>query len=526
MHSDMHALTFAETNAGVYLWAGTDGGVCLSADNGATWDSRYNKHLRNIQYYGSVDQNQNAMSTFDASRWEPGLHGGGTQDNGNLWARSGDEGTRSSIRQFEGGDGNTVMFVTETIVLHRNNRPDPFPGTAEIGNRIRRSDYDPTTHDMDSEIGTAVPAEGYPDGMPFPNAAAVVTDPHYERDGARMLAVVGKGTEVHGYFDTAAPGAFRKLADVGAGTSTPNSPRSITAIASYNGFTVLVGTSDGHIYAVDAASGTVTDQPTSFAYSTGSVSRLIWPTPANRYGILARRYGKIVTSAIFTWNPLLSTSPTAKPGVWLLTTGILTSAATDIEYAPLETGGDALFACTDFGVEVSIDDGGTWTDVGYGLPARPRCRDIRLGLNAAGKPALFIATYGWGAFIAELPSKPENPLEHVPSLVAKILFGIVADGQGVEIINGHIHIVPPREPARDLAIALAFTVLAQHMSGPGAQLTARLGEEMMVIAGIESVADFGGRLRDAARHMAEQIAEHGLSQPGQGGALERGEQIG
>lgn len=518
MHSDVHALTFAETSDGVYLWAGTDGGVCLSTDNGATWDSRYNKHLRNIQYYGPVDQN--AMSTFDASRWEPGLHGGATQDNGNLWARSGDEGTRSSIRQFEGGDGNTVMFVTETIVLHRNNTLTRDNGKVEFGNRIRRSNYDPAAHDMDNELGTVVPAEGYPDGMPFPSAAAVVTDPHYKRDGARMLAVVGKGTEVHGYFDSAAPGAFRKLGDVGPGASTPDNPRSITAIASYNGFVVLAGTSDGHVYAVEAASGAVTDEPTSFGgWAGSSVSKLIWPAPTQRYGTLAN-------SVVFTWNPLLSTSPTAKPGVWLLTTGTLTSGATDIEYAALATGGAALFACTDFGVEVSIDDGGTWTDVGSGLPARPHCRDIRLGINAAGKPALFIATYGWGAFIAELPGKPENPLEHVPSLVAKILFGIVADGQGVEIINGHIHVVPPREPARDLAIALAFTVLAQHLSGPGARLTARMGEQMMVIAGIENAAGFGGQLRDAARHMVEQIAEHGLSQPGQSGALERGEQIG
>jgi hypothetical protein len=77
----------------------------------------------------------------------------------------------------------------------------------EIGNRIRRSNYRPATHDMDNSIGVVVPAEGYPDGLPTPSAACVVRDPRYRRDNVRMLAVFGVGTELHGYFDTADPEA-------------------------------------------------------------------------------------------------------------------------------------------------------------------------------------------------------------------------------------------------------------------------------------------------------------------------------
>jgi hypothetical protein len=478
MHADVHALTYASTADRVDLWGGTDGGVCRSTDGGATWDSRYNKHLRNLQYYGSPDMGA-SMATFDASPWEPGLHGGATQDNGNVWARAGQEGIASEVRQFEGGDGNTVLFASGSIVLHRNNTITI--NGVEVGNRIRRSDYNPATHEMDDVIGTVVPAEGFIDGMPMPNAAARVVDPHYHRDGATMLAVVARGNEVHGYFDGAGGDRFRPLGDVGIGTSDPASPRLVTALASHTGGTVLAGTSDGHIYAIDAATGRVTDQPTGFGgWTGGRVSRLLWPTPAKRFAVLS-------SAVVVRWDPRLSTSPNARPGVWLLTPGQLTSGATGIEYATLATGGAALFACTDFGVEVSLDDGDTWSDAGARLPARPHCRDLSLGLNAAGRPALYVATYGWGAFLADLPEPRSDGLGHIPAEVAQILIGIIEDGGGVEIVNGHVRIVPPRGPARDLAAALVVTALSQQLSGPAAELTARLAGELRSLAGAETL---------------------------------------
>ena len=480
VHSDVHTVTFADTGNGVNLWVGTDGGVALSADFGASWDSRYNKHLRNLQYYGSVDVG--AMSPFDASDWAPGLYGAGTQDNGNLWARHGDEGTRSSVRQFEGGDGSTVMFVTETIVLHRNNTLTRADGT-EFGNRIRRSNYDPGTHEMDSDLGTVVPAEGYPDGLPFPDATSVVTGPSYSRDNARMLAVAAKGTQVYGYFDTASPGSFKRIANIGRRYFLH--PPTITSVASYNGHSILVGTSQGDILMVDSATGTVTDQATNFAGWAGrKIGRLIWPTATERYGTVS-------DNVVVRWDPIRSVV-LGSHGSWILTSGTLTSGATGIAHSSLETGGSALFACTDFGVEVSMDRGSSWTGVSARLPARPHCRDIRVGRISNGHPALFVATYGWGAFVSELPRPSDGGFGHIPLEVAIILFGIIADGDGVEIVNGHIVRVPPREPARDLALALAYLGLGQHLKGPGAELTTRLGEEMLVIAGFEDVLDIRG----------------------------------
>lgn len=140
------------------------------------------------------------------------------------------------------------------------------------------------------------------------------------------------------------------------------------------------------------------------------------------------------------------------------------------------------FACTDFGVEVSIDDGNSWTVVANGLPAHPHCREIALGLSGAGFPALYAATYGWGVFVAELPrcrSGGRGPHEHIPLVVAQLLFGIVADGGGVELVNGTVHVVPPREPARELAVGLLLAALSQRLEGKARTITAGVARDIV-----------------------------------------------
>ena len=51
MHSDVHGVTFTSTPSGVEIWSVRDGGVFRSTDLGATWDSRWNRHLLNLEFY-------------------------------------------------------------------------------------------------------------------------------------------------------------------------------------------------------------------------------------------------------------------------------------------------------------------------------------------------------------------------------------------------------------------------------------------------------------------------------------------
>src|SRR5712692_1384604 len=273
MHSDVHALTFEEMGDGVGLYAGTDGGVCLSMDVGETWDSRYNKHLRNLQFFSpATDLSDN--KPFDVSAVPLGLNGGATQDNGDLWCLTGNDNASASFQQFEGGDGGTVVFVAEAeSVLHRNNTL-VFNGV-EKGNHLRVSRSQDGTLTINDEFGDVVPAAGLPDGLPFPQAISSVQTVSASIDGNPLRVVVGKDTTIYGYVDGGADGSFVVIAYVGSGSAA--NPRTIRSIASQDGNQILVGTSDGKIYTVDTATGTLAENAMNLGgLNSGPVTQLIW----------------------------------------------------------------------------------------------------------------------------------------------------------------------------------------------------------------------------------------------------------
>jgi hypothetical protein len=445
MHGDVHGLTFERTPDGVSLFAGTDGGVCLTNDLGKTWDSRYNKHLRNLQFYG-VESTfiLGDNGTFDASKSVPGLVGGATQDNGNLWCLTGDPNTRASLRQFESGDGNTVAFI-EADVLHRNNTLT-FNGV-EKGNHVRISRWNAGALTWQDEFGDIIPAGGYPDGLPYPQAVGSVRNPTHKKDGRLLLAVAGKDTAVFAYLEGGEDGDFVKIADI---PSVPSLPRTIFSIASFDGSAILVGTSDGHIFEVETDTGTVTDQTVNLGgWAGNNITRLLWTGEDDRFGTVSNSV--VIRFANGTWD---------------LAPGVTGAGVTGLDYEREVTGG-VLLACHDFGVQVSVDRGNSWVDANWGLPKRPHCKDIRIGLSGDGNAAVHLATYGWSTFIARLhPRKDDGDLGdllgNVPIGVAKILFGIIQDGDGVEIIGNTLHRVPPRSPASNLAVAIAIAGLANQ----------------------------------------------------------------
>ncbi|HZV69016.1 MAG TPA: hypothetical protein VFG10_05705 [Saprospiraceae bacterium] len=98
IHPDVHELRFNPLNGNLY--AGSDGGVFVSEDNGGSWDAIFNG-LSITQFYHSEPDNENNKL------W------GGTQDNGTLEQESG-----GNFSEFGGGDGFDVM--TDNIVGNGN----------------------------------------------------------------------------------------------------------------------------------------------------------------------------------------------------------------------------------------------------------------------------------------------------------------------------------------------------------------------------------------------------------------------
>src|SRR5262249_6203993 len=78
-HRDQHALTFSERGPGEFsLFVASDGGLAISSDLGISWDSRYNKHLLNLEIY---HPHGFESTPFDASTVVEGLISCATQDN-------------------------------------------------------------------------------------------------------------------------------------------------------------------------------------------------------------------------------------------------------------------------------------------------------------------------------------------------------------------------------------------------------------------------------------------------------------
>lgn len=88
IHPDVHDLQYNPLDG--RLWAATDGGVAVSADNGSTWSRRFNMQISAFYRY--------KVSNQDNKRW------GGTQDCGTLLQNSG-----TLYDHFDGGDGYDVM---------------------------------------------------------------------------------------------------------------------------------------------------------------------------------------------------------------------------------------------------------------------------------------------------------------------------------------------------------------------------------------------------------------------------------
>src|SRR5215211_1032153 len=84
LHNDLHALYLGRNSTGPEpLYVGGDGGIVVTQDMGQTYESQFNRHLNNLQFYGAGSDY--LAGTLTASSRYPGLLAGGTQDNGNVY---------------------------------------------------------------------------------------------------------------------------------------------------------------------------------------------------------------------------------------------------------------------------------------------------------------------------------------------------------------------------------------------------------------------------------------------------------
>lgn len=438
LHSDLHALYFARNSLDAdLLYVGSDGGIVVSDDFGQSFASQFSRSLNNLQFYGG-GRGTTAGALTVSSRFF-GLVAGGTQDNGNIYLLP-DSDAGSAWHTLEGGDGGLNRFVDPLKALLRFNNTFTL-NNVEIGNRVRIAFWDQATGSFGPGYGTVVPADGNADGV-APNAIEVVLTPDWRKNGQLMYAMVGAGATVYGLFANG-DGSDAKLLRLGTAADT------VSALASFDGTSVLVGTTTGRIFLLDSATGNVTEQ-TLPAGVRGDVSRvevyvqagwaLLVSPKVKAYALVG---GRLLHFDGTTW---------ATRSSWWVTFEI-------------DRASERLFAANDSDVFVSSDGGVSWRDASGGLPVRPHCTDLRIGATQEGGRELYLATYGrsvWRAAITLPP--PSDQGFKVPQEVTDALFGVLQDGGGIIRVGGRLHYVPPRSPLRDLLIITVLDELARSMS--------------------------------------------------------------
>lgn len=452
LHSDLHALYFARNAFEAdHLYVGSDGGIAVTNDLGQTFVSQFNRPLNNLQFY---------IGNFTASARFPGLLAGGTQDNGNIYLFP-DHDAGSVWRTLEGGDGGLNRLIDPLSALLRFNNTLLVNGV-EIGNRVRIAPWNAQNRSFDGGLGTIVPVDGDTAGM-TPSSLEVVLAPSRRRNGQLMYAMAGTSTgAVYGFFANA-DGSDAKLSRLGTVGDA------VSGLASFDGSSILVGTTTGRLFRVESATGAATEQ--TLPAAAAAVTRIeVFLEPRGPFTVPGVRP---VQAYALRGGALLHFNGTN----WRLIGGGW--ATYDIER---ETG--RLFAANDSDVFQSSDGGVTWQDASQGLPVRPHCSDLRIAPGEQGGRDLYLATYGrsvWRTAIA-LPPPSDSPFE-VPPLAAEILFGVIQDGGGIVRIGGRLHRVPPTPPIRDLLVSVVLHDVAGAMSSPHSQAVRRT-----VLEGIVHIA--------------------------------------
>jgi WD40 repeat protein len=433
-HKDQHALTFSERAPGEFsLFVASDGGLALSSDLGISWDTRYNKHLLNIEIYAPNYARPTGFETtpFDASNEIQGLIACATQDNGNLWCPLDDLSADTfppwdAFRRADGGDGATSLLLADQTGL--------WVIAAISGTDYPRSSQFKSTAPRFFEAGSqVVPVSGSSSSLQNPLALARSRIAGLERNGEQLLAVAGKKRQLYGLWR--APGQLGTFALVGEIAAD------VASVATYDGTQVLAGSKDGRIFLCDTKGGTVVQQPTD-SNATDAITRILWATPDIRFAINGN--GRVIRWDGTQWE-ILAKGPSRS--VYAL------------EFVPDFAGG-VLFASTICGVLGSQDRGETWFRASDGLPRCSFGTNLRLA-RSRGRNYLYLSTYGWGVFRADVTPRRSVQIRIPRHDLIRKLLPIVEERRGIKIIDGDIVPVEHSLPAYQLAVTILVSSLVQ-----------------------------------------------------------------
>jgi len=379
LHSDVHGITFDPADAsGRTLYIASDGGVAVTRDDGATFDSTANRRLTNLEFY-STYVTRDFYGTLSV---QGDLIAGGLQDNSNVVCQLTAPGTVTPWAPIDGGcDGGVVMFIGTGQVL-----TDLVCGG---GTNLRaRSLHGRSLYDIDKGKEVPVPAQSGPNALLSPILEAVTAPVFKNGDGELMYAVASPFStlQVFGLFAKSDGGDLH--ADLIGTVPSGAQPDSISALASFDGTSVLIGTGSGRALQLTPSSkGPVGATTIKVAddVPNGAMTRILTLSPTLAFANYnSGNSGRIVRFDGQNWGR----SDQGLPG--------------DACYGIASRGTEMIFTATDDRVFSSRNQGQSWMNASTGLPRRPHCADLRTGTTPGGD-VVYLSTFGRSLWVAGLP---------------------------------------------------------------------------------------------------------------------------
>jgi hypothetical protein len=392
LHADIHALTFDPANP-TTLYIGSDGGVASA--NGVvqggkpTFTSSYNRQLLNLQFHGAA-----------ASSRSPGLVAGAFQDNDILSALLNPQGPGVWQHLDDCScDGGNVAFVSPAAVPPQNDFLTGF-GFGTIPFAWGQFNWNGSSWVLHANQQEMTPATGIPiatsqnprdqNGLvPMAGekgAVAVVKFPRLSNSvGQVMYAASARGSNLYGLFanDNGSDLHWEIIGYLGA-------DQTVSALSSFDGRNVFVGTDQGNIYRLDSpyprTAAKLTINPPD-AQGSKSISAIVEVLPTIAFATMnVGNSGYVLAWQGQTWDSVGGGLPNNLP--------FYTLEAPDL---------GSLFAANGTNVYVTHDLGKSWLVASDGLPAEPEGVDLHFAIQPDGTKYLYLATNGRSLWRAALP---------------------------------------------------------------------------------------------------------------------------
>jgi hypothetical protein len=404
-HVDLHALLFKPMpDSNHQLYVASDGGLAqirlrdvfstglAGIISAVIPRSDYNRRLATWQCY-STWVTRDFYGTMAVSPVGSGWLSSGLQDNGTVYCKITSFAT--PWRQLDSGDGGWNAMANDGGLV--------FNTLYEAAQSAQSAPNDLINRGI---VPLTLPAPGDPGGLVTPVGDAV-REPYHRNQANQLMSAVagGRGPRDVGYVY----GLFE------AGRQTYHWERLgqvpddlvVTAAGSYRGETVLVGAGAGRMFRLDSSRGTVSEMAIDLPHpaptmrlSGGAISRILTLqrqiafAAINRAGIKRDVLGPGITTHYIL---------RLEGEKWVVPASI--GLPIDEPFYALDgfvrPHGSVIFAATDDRVYMSEDAGEHWVGASMGLPRRPHCADLRVGL-ADGRLWLFLSTSGRSVWRASM----------------------------------------------------------------------------------------------------------------------------